>query len=217
MKPHLIAFSTMTIDGKIASKTRFSRLSCPHDLRRLHQLRAECDAVMIGANTVIIDDPSLKLKYVQGKDPARIVIDGRLRAPVSARIFAVPPETIVFTTKEALLEKVEMLRRKGVNVIIIAERPPIDMRIVMEKLWELGYRRVMAEGGGELLWSLFQANVVDEVRVTIAPFIFGGRDAISFVMGEGFSNVEEAVKLKPYDVMLCECGLEVHIRYIVLR
>ncbi|RLF21566.1 MAG: 2,5-diamino-6-(ribosylamino)-4(3H)-pyrimidinone 5'-phosphate reductase, partial [Thermoprotei archaeon] len=86
-KPRVVVFSTMTVDGRIASRTRFSQLSCPHDLRRLHELRASSDAVMVGANTVIIDDPSLRLKYVEGRNPDRIVVDGLLRTPLSARVY----------------------------------------------------------------------------------------------------------------------------------
>ncbi|MEM4971260.1 MAG: dihydrofolate reductase family protein, partial [Sulfolobales archaeon] len=77
-RPYVIVFVTATIDGKIASRTRFSSLSCPEDLRRLHMARKEAGAVMIGANTANIDDPSLRLKYFEGENPVRIVVDGRL-------------------------------------------------------------------------------------------------------------------------------------------
>ncbi|MGC9149417.1 MAG: dihydrofolate reductase family protein, partial [Sulfolobales archaeon] len=77
-RPYVIVYSTATIDGKIASKTRYSMLSCPEDFKRLHMARREAGAVMIGANTANIDDPSLRLKYVEGPNPVRIVVDGRL-------------------------------------------------------------------------------------------------------------------------------------------
>src|SRR5579885_1006386 len=74
-RPYTIIFSTMTIDGRIASKTGYSQLSCPRDLMRLHRLRLETGAVMVGAETVIKDDPSLRLKYFKGEDPYKIIID----------------------------------------------------------------------------------------------------------------------------------------------
>jgi 2,5-diamino-6-(ribosylamino)-4(3H)-pyrimidinone 5'-phosphate reductase len=74
--PYVVVYSTITVDDRLASKTGFSQLSCPHDLKRLHQLRASSDAVMVGANTIIADDPSLRLKYVEGRNPDRIVVDG---------------------------------------------------------------------------------------------------------------------------------------------
>jgi 2,5-diamino-6-(ribosylamino)-4(3H)-pyrimidinone 5'-phosphate reductase len=217
-KPYVVVYSTMTVDGKIASKTRFSQLSCLHDLKRLHELRAKCGAVMVGANTVIIDDPSLRLKYVSGENPVRIVVDGRLRTPLTARVYTwrIAP-TIVLTTDAAPKEKVEALRSMGVEVIAFPNGPVIDMREAMKVLASKGINCVLVEGGGELLWHLFAARVVDEVRVTIAPYIFGGRDAISFVMGEGFSSTEDAVKLELVDAKICECKREVHIIYRVIE
>jgi len=215
-RPYVIVFSTMTVDGKIASRTRFSQLSCPHDLRRLHELRASSDAVMVGANTVIIDDPSLRVKYVEGRNPVRVVVDGLLRTPLNARVYTLRmAPTLVLTTMKAPPEKIQALRAQGVEVAVLGEGPLIDMAEAAEALYERGLRKVMVEGGGTLLWSLFKARVVDELWVTIAPYVFGGTGAVSLVMGEGFESTEDAVKLKPLQVMLCECGKEVHIKYRV--
>lgn len=212
---YVTVYSTMTIDGRIASKTRYSRLSCPYDLKRLHELRAESDGIMVGANTVIIDDPSLRVKYVEGKNPVRIVVDGLLRTPLDARVYTLKTaETIILTTEAAPKDKVESLRGMGVRVIVFSGRPPIDMKEGIERLYEEGLRRIMVEGGGELLWHLFAADVVDELRLTISPYIFGGRDAVSLVMGEGFSTTDDARRLKFVSVKVCECGQEVHMRYL---
>ncbi|MCX8205049.1 MAG: 2,5-diamino-6-(ribosylamino)-4(3H)-pyrimidinone 5'-phosphate reductase [Candidatus Nezhaarchaeota archaeon] len=212
---YVTVYSTMTIDGKIASKTRYSKLSCPHDLRRLHELRAQSDGVMVGANTVLIDDPSLRLKYVEGRDPARIVVDGLLRTPLEARVYTLKTaEAIVLTTEAAPRGKAEALREMGVKVLVFPGPPPIDMRAGVERLYGEGLRRIMVEGGGELLWHLFAAGVVDELRLTIAPYVFGGRDAVGLVMGEGFETTEDARKMRLVDVKVCECGQEVHLRYL---
>jgi 2,5-diamino-6-(ribosylamino)-4(3H)-pyrimidinone 5'-phosphate reductase len=214
--PKVVIFSTMTIDGRIASKTRYSQLSCPHDLKRLHELRAQCDAIMVGANTVIIDDPSLRLKYVEGRNPDRVVVDGLLRTPLTARVYTLKiSKAIVMTTKSAPQEKVERLREMGVEVLLLSEKPPIDMRKAMEVLGSLGYRTIVVEGGGDLIWHLFKDRVVDELRVTIAPYIFGGRDAVSLVMGNGFSTTEESPIFELKSVSLCPCGNEVHLVYDV--
>jgi 2,5-diamino-6-(ribosylamino)-4(3H)-pyrimidinone 5'-phosphate reductase len=172
---------------------------------------------MVGANTIIVDDPSLRLKYVEGRNPDRIVVDGLLRAPLNARVFTLrTANTLVLTTGKASGEKVEALRKMGVEVLIIGNEPPINMYEALSLLYKRGYRKVMAEGGGGLLWTLFKDNVVDELWLTISPYIFGGRDAVSLVEGEGFSSVEDAVKLEPYHVSLCECRKEIHVRYKVL-
>jgi 2,5-diamino-6-(ribosylamino)-4(3H)-pyrimidinone 5'-phosphate reductase len=217
LRPYLVVYSTITVDGSLASKTGFSQLSCPHDLKRLHQLRASSDAVMVGANTIIADDPSLRLKYVEGRNPDRIVVDGLLSAPLNSRVFTLrTANTLVLTTGKASGEKVEALRKMGVEVLIIGNEPPINMYEALSLLYKRGYRKVMAEGGGGLLWTLFKDSVVDELWLTISPYIFGGRDAVSLVEGEGFSSIEDAVKLEPYHVSLCECKKEIHIRYRVL-
>ena len=206
----------MTVDGKIASRTRYSKLSCPHDLRRLHELRARSDGVMVGANTVIIDDPSLRVKYVKGKNPARIVVDGLLRTPLKARVYTLKTaKTLVLTTAMAPRDKIKALRKMGVEVIEFSGGPPINMRKAMEELYCRGLRRVVVEGGGELLWSLFKDSVVDELKITISPFIFGGKDSVSLVMGEGFSTTEDARKLKLVNVGVCRCGEEVNLEYKV--
>lgn len=216
LPPRTIVFSTITIDGRIASKSGFSQLSCPHDLRRLHELRAQCDAVMVGANTVIVDDPSLRLKYVEGRNPDRIVVDGLLRTPLSARVYTLKTaKTLVLTTKLAPLDKVEKLREMGVGILYLAEEPPIDMRRAMEVLGSLGYRAIMAEGGGELIWHLFKDQVVNELRVTIAPYVFGGRESVSLVMGEGFSTTAESPIFKLRSIERCICGNEIHLIYEV--
>jgi 2,5-diamino-6-(5-phosphoribosylamino)pyrimidin-4(3H)-one reductase (EC 1.1.1.-) len=217
LRPYLVVYSTITVDGRLASKTGFSQLSCPYDLKRLHQLRASSDAIMVGANTIIVDDPSLRLKYVEGRNPDRIVVDGLLRAPLNARVFTLKTaNTLVLTTGKASGEKVEALRKMGVEVLIIGNEPPINMYEALSLLYKRGYRKVMAEGGGGLLWTLFKDSVVDELWLTISPYIFGGHDAVSLVEGEGFSSVEDAVKLEPYHVSLCECKKEIHVRYKVL-
>jgi len=217
VKPYVVIYSTMTVDGRIASKTKFSQLSCPYDLKRLHEFRAQCDAVMVGANTVIIDDPSLRVKYVEGRNPIRVVVDGLLRTPLTARVYTLKTApTIVLTTKAAPRDKVEALKSMGVEVIEFPENP-IDMGKALEELANRGIRKILAEGGGELLWHLFSARVVDELRITIAPYIFGGREAVSLVMGEGFGSTEDAVKLRLVEVKVCECGQEVHIVYEVVK
>lgn len=216
-KPYVIVYSTITIDGRLASRSRYSQLSCPNDLKRLHALRAECDGIMVGANTVIIDDPSLRVKfYPEARNPTRIIVDGRLRTPTTARVYTLKTaRTIVLTSSLAPQEKVALLKNLGVEVVVFEGGPTISMREALERLYEMGLESIMVEGGGELLWSLFKDGVVDELRVTVSPYIFGGRDAVSLVMGEGFYTTEDAVKLKLIGMTMCECGSEVHLKYKV--
>lgn len=219
-RPYVIVFTTATIDGKIASKTRFSQLSCPEDLKRLHAARKEAGAVMIGVNTANIDDPSLRLKYFEGENPVRIVVDGRLSIREDLRLVRERiARTIILTSERADSEKIERLRSLGVEVYVIeSENPPqINMKRALEKLYELGVRKVLVEGGGELIWSLVREDLVDEFRVTYTGYVFGGREAVSIVGGEGFSTTKESPEYRVERVLICPCGREVHIVFRRVR
>jgi len=214
LRPRIVIFSTMTVDGRIASRTGYSNLSCKYDLIRLHNLRAESDAVMVGAGTVIVDNPSLRLKYVKGNNPDRIIVDGLLRSPVDSRVFTENPEkTVVITTRAAQKTLIDTLKAKGVKVVITGEGPLVNMKDATSMLWEMGYRKIMVEGGGKLNWSLISSRVVDEIRVTVSPYVFGaGR---SIFEGEGFATTSEGPLLKLKSAQVCECGNEVHMIYSV--
>ncbi len=213
-RPYVIVFVTATIDGKIASRTRFSSLSCPEDLRRLHMARKEAGAVMIGANTANIDDPSLRLKYFEGENPIRIVVDGRLSIREDLRLVReMIARTVILTSQAANREKVERLRSRGLEVYVIesSSPPKIDMDRALNLLYSIGIRKILVEGGGELIWSLAEKHLIDEIRVTYTGYILGGRDSVSIAGGRGFETTSESPLFKPVSVLLCRCGKEVHI------
>ena len=213
-KPYVIVYSTMTIDGRIASKTGFSRLSCPYDLRRLHSVRASSDAVIVGANTVIVDDPLLTVRYVEGRNPIRVIIDGVLRTSPNARVYNTldQAKTMVYTSRIADKEKKRVLLEKGVEVIEIAEKPPLDMEVVLRDLYRRGIRRVLVEGGGRTTWFFISRRLVDELRITISPYIFG--NGVNIVDGEGFNDLSDAVSFRLVNIEICKCGREVHLKYL---
>lgn len=215
----MTVFVTASADGKIASPTGESRLSCPFDKRRQHMLRALHDAVMVGARTVARDDPLLTVRLVNQPSPTRIVVDGKLSSPLQARVFNTPEvPTIVITSAEAPHHKVKALMEKGVKIIIAAsEGTDIIMSDALSKLWTVGIRSILVEGGGNLIWRLFKEGLVDEYRVTVSPFIIGGSKSITPVEGEGFKKVEDWVKLELLGHDVCDCGKEIHLIYRVLR
>jgi len=181
----------------------------------------QSDAVIVGANTIIRDDPLLTVRYVRGKNPIRVVIDGNLRVPLSARIFNDDSaKTVVYTSSKASKNKVASLRKLGVDVYILKDLSNGLLKVsdVLKHLHEyFNVKRVLVEGGATLLWSFFSEGVVDEFRLTISPYIIGGLGAVTIVSGRGFGDKSEWVKLKLKDVRTCECGNEVHIVYEVLK
>ncbi len=219
LRPYVTVFVTMSADGKIASRSRESRLSCPDDKRRLHRLRAMHDAVMVGANTVIIDDPRLTVRYIDGANPLRVVVDGALRSPSNARVFDIgEAPTTVFTSVNAPAERMESLRLRGVKVISLEPvegKYGLKMGDVLNYLYMDGIRTLLVEGGGNLIWRLFKERLVDEYRVTISPYILGGHEAVTPVEGEGFGPLSDWVRLELISQTLCGCGQEVHLIYRV--
>ncbi len=213
---YVVVYATMTVDGKIASKVGYSKLSCTYDLRRLHSVRASSDAVLVGANTVLKDDPLLTVRLVEGKNPLRVIVDGRLRTPVNARVYNTLHEapTIVYTSIRAEPKKIRLLRSRGVEVVVFNEYP-IPMDLVLRDLYKRGVRSLLVEGGGETIWFFVKERLFDELRITISPYVFGGHKAVSIVGGEGFRDTNDAVRLRLLEARLCECGREIHLRYVL--
>ena len=210
MRPYIIIFSTMTIDGKIAAKDYYSELSCPFDKMRLHLVRSEVDAILVGANTVKIDDPKLLLKYAKGKNPIRVTISSKLDLDPSANIFTSPPSTILYTTQNSLKTKEKLVEELKKKRVIIRALDDLSTCNIAEDLYELGIKKVLIEGGGKTIWNFIKEGCYDEIRITISPKIFG--NGVSIVNGEGFEGLK-APTLRLIDFKLCECKNEIHIMY----
>lgn len=207
------------MDGRIASKTGYSRLSCPpFDLKRLHEVRASVDAIMVGANTVINDDPTLTPRYVKAvRNPIRVVIDGKMRTPLTAKVVTnKEAPTIIVTTEQADRSKITQLMNMGVEVWVMGKER-VNLKDVLERLFtEKGVKRVLVEGGGHLNWELIkEGGLVDEIRLTVSPYVFGA--GTSFIEGEGYPTTMEGPRLRLKSINVCECGQEVIINYIVER
>jgi len=218
--PYVIVFVTMSADGKIASVAKDSRLSCPSDKRRLHELRASCDAVVVGAATVASDNPLLTVRLVEGVNPVRVVLDGRLSINPSSRVVTDrSAKTVIAACYDACDEgKVTALRSAGCDVRLFkCVDGYLPLKEVLTYLRD-AYRvkKVLVEGGGETIWRFFKEGLVNEFRVTISPFIIGGRASVTPVGGEGFRKLGEWVRLRLIHVIACECGDEVHLIYKVV-
>lgn len=213
MRPYVYLAAAVTIDGRIASKTGYSKLSCPVDLRRLHELRAKVDAVLVGARTVRVDNPRLTVRYAQGKNPVRVVVDGALALPLDMRVFDGSAPTVVLTTERAPKDKAEALRERGVQVLEFpGDRVPLDE--ALRRLYSMGIKSVLVEGGGQINWQMLSRCLVDELIITVTPYALGA--GTSLFEGPGFDDVESApFRLRLQSAEICECGQEVVLRYKV--
>ncbi len=200
MKPYVILNSAMTLDGKIATRTGSSEISGPEDFLRVHQLRKELDAIMVGINTVLEDDPRLtvhKLSSEESDNPLRVVTDSRARTPLNSRVLSEEAATLVAVSQKAPRERVKALADKGENIdVILAGEARVDLTILMDELAQRGVRSLLLEGGSTLNFSMLQAGLVDEVRVCVAPMIAGGVEAKTLVGGDGVDYMKDAFKLE---------------------
>ena len=197
MKPYVILNSAMTLDGKIATRTGSSEISGKEDLIRVHKLRKEMDAIMVGINTLLADDPRLTVHKVEAKgedNPVRIVVDSKARTPLNFRILNGDAHTIIATTENADPDKVEALEKKA--TVLKCGEDRVDLKSLMKELSRTGINTLMLEGGSTLNYSMFENGLIDEVRVCVAPMIAGGVHAKTLVDGEGIDKMSNAIRLK---------------------
>ncbi|MEA1958675.1 MAG: bifunctional diaminohydroxyphosphoribosylaminopyrimidine deaminase/5-amino-6-(5-phosphoribosylamino)uracil reductase RibD [Chloroflexota bacterium] len=204
--PFVTAKFAISLDGKIATRIGDSHwISCEESRRFVHRLRRASDAIMVGVNTIILDDPRLTVR--DGRDekyPLRIIVDSKGRTLTTAQVFSEPGTTMVATTPEAPPEVVKELENVGAEIVTMP--PWKEMVDLNELLAELGRRNitsVLVEGGSSLLGSFFDGYLVDKVVVFVAPVIIGGEVAKMAVGGQGAYRIGQAMQLDRIRVERC--------------
>lgn len=206
---HVVVNAATSLDGKLSTRRREQiAISGPEDFERVDRLRAESDAVMVGVGTVLADDPRLGLDDSElraereaagaSPTPARVVADSRGRTPTDARVLDDTATTYLLVAEAAPIDRREALREIGAELVVVGEKR-VDLPAALAALEERGIDRIMVEGGGELLYSLFEAELVDEVSVFVGPTVIGGRDAPTLVDGEGFVDDFPELALEDVD------------------
>ena len=218
----VVVNAAMSADGKLSSRRREQiAISGPEDFDRVDALRAESDAVMVGVGTVLADDPHLtlddadrradRLERGEAAHPARVVADSRARTPTDARILDDAATTYVLVAETAPKGRIEQLEATGARLLTAGEER-VDLPTALSELEREGVEQLMVEGGGELIFSLFDAGLADELRVFVGPTVIGGRDAPTLADGDGF--VSEFPELELADVARVDDG--VLLRYAVV-
>ncbi len=194
-RPYVIGKSAMSLDGRISTSTGESKwITGEASRHRAHQLRKFSDAIIVGAETVIADDPALTAR--NGDDvrhPLRVVLDSTGRTPAGAKVYERTGHgALVMTTKNAPFRALEAYREIGAEPVILPSgsdgRPdPVD---VLEALHERGIVNVLVEGGGAVLGAFFDRDLIDELHLFIAPkLIGGGKPAFG---GHGIEDLSDA-------------------------
>jgi diaminohydroxyphosphoribosylaminopyrimidine deaminase/5-amino-6-(5-phosphoribosylamino)uracil reductase len=193
--PYVVAKTAQTLDGKIATRTGDSQwISSLEERRSSKKRRVEFDAILVGINTVLMDDPRLN---APSKRLRKVILDSRLRIPENARLFRAtqPGQVIIATTKRAPAAKVARLRRAGVEVMVCPEvRGRVDLKRLFKELAKQKIASILIEGGAATVGAALKAGLVDKYRVYIAAKLLGDERARSSVVGLDISRVAQAKK-----------------------
>jgi len=195
--PHVILSAAISIDGKISTRMGDSKLSSKEDSVRLHKLRSKVDAILIGKNTLLQDNPLLTVRHTKGKNPTRIILDSKGTIPINSKIIKTSNEipTIIVVSKKISKTNLSKLQKLPIEIIVAGENS-INLKLLLKKLSSKKIKTVLVEGGGTVHWEFIKNNLFDELIITLSPFLIGGKNAISFVEGRGFEKISNSPTLK---------------------
>ena len=212
-RPYVIINCAMSADGKIASPDgKQLRISNEEDIKRMYNLRASCDAVLVGIGTILADNPKLtvKEKYVENpKNPIRVILDSYCRTDVDSLALKDDVKTLIITSRECdkkFNKNVEIIQCK------MDSEGKINLNELLEKLFDLGIKKLMVEGGSTVIWNFLKNRLVDDFYVYIGPIIIGGKYTPSIADGEGINNENELIKLQIIETKRINEGMLVHYK-----
>ena len=210
-RPYVILSAAISVDGKIATKTGDSKLSSKQDSIRLHKLRSKVDAILVGKNTVAIDDPLLTVRHTKGKNPIRIVLDSKGTLSDKSKILQTSDKikTIIVVSKKITKSNYNKLNKFPVELIVTGDSS-VNIKSLLRKLFTKKIKTILVEGGGTINWEFIKHNIFDELIVTLSPFLVGGNNAISFVEGDGFDKISKSPNLRLKSVKRLKNHLVLH-------
>ncbi len=198
-RPFIAIKIASTLDGKIATETRSSKWITSSAARDyVHALRHEYDAVLVGINTVLQDNPLLNCRLDEPKrDPVRIVIDSKLQIPLNAAIIkASRTASLIVFTRSSDNQKIYELQKLGVTVVLEDGLGRISPEFIIDKLSEMKITSILIEGGAEIAWSFIKEDLADKFYTFLAPKLVGGFDAVPITRGEGIKEMQDAKRVK---------------------
>lgn len=198
-RPFVTVKVAQSLDGKIATRSGQSRwISGPVARAWAHRLRGQVDAILVGEETLLKDNPRLTVRLNgKRKSPVKVILDSHLRTPPSARIFSSGTPVIIATTKKASFKREEHLRRAGAEVIRFpAQSERIPFRLLLRELAKREISHLLIEGGGRVIASAFEERSVDRICFLMAPKVIGGEEAPTAVEGTGVTSLRRAIPVR---------------------
>ncbi len=195
-RPYVTLKFAASLDGKIASRTGRSKYITGDEARRwVHRERDSHDAIMVGINTVTVDDPELTAREPEGRTPIKIVVDSGGRLPNDARLFQQAENGVIVLTTPRGQQKITP--RDGLELIVTEdEHGMVDLGQAMHQLAEHGINSILLEGGSRLNGSMLDRGLIDRVAGFVAPILVGGQQAVSPIGGFGVDCVGDALRLR---------------------
>jgi 2,5-diamino-6-(ribosylamino)-4(3H)-pyrimidinone 5'-phosphate reductase len=212
-RPFVQVNCAISLDGRLAfAGGKRAELSGPRDLARVQRLRADLGAVLVGAGTVLMDDPSLRVHWdlldrPPGPEPLRICLDGRGRLPPTARFLDRSQPTLIATT-----EQNHRRYPDGVETCVAGPGPEVHLEALLDALAKRPLRGVLVEGGAHVIASFLRAGLVDRLTVYVAPVLIGGATAPSLMAGPESHSSEEWVPLVRESVEPLDDGVLIYLR-----
>ncbi len=196
-RPYITLISEMTVDGKLTLKRGLSSkiimgLMDEESQRFLHKKRTEFDAIMVGSNTIKIDNSILTNRLVPGKSPIRVIPCSDASIPPDSNVLNRAAPTIIVISESADRQKVGAIKDKGAEVMVCGAEH-VDLDLMMDNLVKRGIRRLIVEGGPTLIWLLIQKRMIDHIILIQIPYIIGGDSTPSLVGGPGVDSIGQVI------------------------
>ncbi len=196
IKPYILVKSAVSLDGKIATEYGDSKwISNEKSRKFVHKLRTKFDAILVGTKTILNDNPILSARGY-GKNPIRVILDEKLKIPSHYNVLDGTIPTIILYDKR-IKKTPKYFKKDCIKLVKIDfKKAKRNFNVIIEVLNKMALKRIMVEGGGEINASVLKTGKVDEILLFVAPIIVGGKDAKTFVEGNGVKYIKDALKFK---------------------
>ena len=192
VRPRVVINAAMSVDGKIALPDgKAVRLSNEEDTRRVHRMRSEVDAILVGVGTVLMDNPKLTVnpEYAKGSNPLRVVLDSDGKTPEDSNVLDGRAPTLIATSEECdrTFPRADVVR---------CGKDEVDVGLLLDRLAERGVKTLLVEGGSTVIWSFLRHRLADQLKVFVSSRVLGGHSAPTLAGGPGAATMDDAIRLR---------------------